>query len=478
MRGRKNFSLAISMFLYPGHSTIGAIILLVRKKYEVTDWFSALMINLIRNAVYGEEGFAIQLLRLPVEKKLSSCNAFYPRGVRLKKRMGNFTKILSLIGLVLLAASCEKVSPGGAGRSADSFTGSMAVSGPGANGGGGGSNAAGIITAGEWNDLDHWDFWTGLMDTVKWKEMQDYWQLYPVSRLSVKLSDQDNNKISDAAISITSGTATYIVKTDNFGKAECFPGFFTGDASGMYSISASVNGQSFDLGTFSKSVHEIDKQLNINAPNYRNVDIMFVVDATGSMGDEIHYLQNELDNVILRSASELPKMQLREGSVFYRDKGDDYLTRVFPFTTDVNSLTTFVKAQQADGGGDFPESMELGLKAAIEQQNWSSTAICRLLFLVLDAPPHHEDQVIQSLQSTIKEAREKGIKIIPVTASGIDKETEFLMRFMAIGTNGTYVFITDDSGIGDSHLVPTVGSYQVEFLNNLMVRLIKKYATR
>ena len=50
------------------------------------------------------------------------------------------------------------------------------------------------------------------------------------------------------------------------------------------------------------------------------------------------------------------------------------------------------------------------------------------------------------------------------------------MRFMAISTNGTYVFITSDSGIGNPHLEPTVGEYEVEFLNDLLVRLINKYS--
>ncbi|HEY0108510.1 MAG TPA: hypothetical protein VGB67_02715, partial [Fibrella sp.] len=61
---------------------------------------------------------------------------------------------------------------------------------------------------------------------------------------------------------------------------------------------------------------------------------------------------------------------------------------------------------------------------------------------------------------------------------GIDKETEFLMRMLAIGTQGTYVFITNDSGIGNTHLIPSVGDYQVEYLNELMLRLIVKYAKR
>ena len=74
----------------------------------------------------------------------------------------------------------------------------------------------------------------------------------------------------------------------------------------------------------------------------------------------------------------------------------------------------------------------------------------------------------------IETASKKGIKIIPITASGIDKETEFLMRYMAIATNGTYVFITNDSGIGNDHLVASVGDYQVEYLNKLMERLINE----
>jgi hypothetical protein len=96
------------------------------------------------------------------------------------------------------------------------------------------------------------------------------------------------------------------------------------------------------------------------------------------------------------------------------------------------------------------------------------------LFLLLDAPPHHEQAVITSLQSSITAAAAAGIRVIPITASGIDKETEYLMRSFAITTGGTYVFITDDSGVGNDHLEASVGDYQVEKLNDLMVRLINK----
>ena len=69
------------------------------------------------------------------------------------------------------------------------------------------------------------------------------------------------------------------------------------------------------------------------------------------------------------------------------------------------------------------------------------------------------------------------MRIIPVAASGVDKETEFLLRFLDVATGGTYVFLTDDSGIGGSHIEPTVGPYEVELLNDLLVRLIDESLT-
>ena len=49
------------------------------------------------------------------------------------------------------------------------------------------------------------------------------------------------------------------------------------------------------------------------------------------------------------------------------------------------------------------------------------------------------------------------------------------MRTLALTTNGTYVFLTDDSGVGGSHIKPTTDSYDVEKLNDLLVRLAIQY---
>ena len=232
-------------------------------------------------------------------------------------------------------------------------------------------------------------------------------------------------------------------------------------------------GQSFTPAPVQHTEHAATRAVAASPAPATPVDIMFVVDATGSMGDEISYLKTELRDVVTRAQAQVPSADLRLASVFYRDQGDEYLTRVQPFTQDVNQLLSFVQAQNAGGGGDFPEAVDEALNAALQQQ-WSTEARCRLLFLVLDAPPH--DEARTRIQALTRQAARQGIRLIPITASGIDTSTEFLMRSLALSTNGTYVFITNHSGIGDAHLEASVGTYQVEFLNNLMVRLITEYS--
>ncbi|MFT6962124.1 MAG: hypothetical protein ACJAWV_001851 [Flammeovirgaceae bacterium] len=58
--------------------------------------------------------------------------------------------------------------------------------------------------------------------------------------------------------------------------------------------------------------------------------------------------------------------------------------------------------------------MDDGLDVAINQLQWSKKADARLLFLVLDAPPHNNKKKIRRIKGLIKEAAKKGIRIIPL----------------------------------------------------------------
>ena len=147
------------------------------------------------------------------------------------------------------------------------------------------------------------------------------------------------------------------------------------------------------------------------------------------------------------------------------------------FNHDIAKTVQYIQEQSAAGGGDYPEAVHSALEEAILNQPWSPQAVARICFLVLDASPHQTPEINASLQNSIRQAARKGIRIVPVSASGIRKDTEFLMKFFGLATNGTYVFLTDHSGIGGKHLEPTSDEYKVEPFNDLLVRLITEYTT-
>ncbi len=123
--------------------------------------------------------------------------------------------------------------------------------------------------------------------------------------------------------------------------------------------------------------------------------------------------------------------------------------------------------------------MEEALRVSVEEMQWSETARTRLMFLVLDEPPGQSKEINEKIHMAVAEAASKGIRIIPIVASGtvrsFDKSLEYLMRSIALATNGTYVFLTDDSGIGGSHTKPSIDDFDVELLNDLIARLLKQF---
>lgn len=270
---------------------------------------------------------------------------------------------------------------------------------------------------------------------------------------------------------------TWSAKSDNNGKAELWINPFENSSNfDLNNYSLWVNGEK--INTTLKGIGEGTNEVQIKHTNDTptNVEIAFIVDATGSMSDELEFLKDDLKSIIQKVEGSNSNLTILTSSVFYRDTEDQYVVRHSGFTSDINTTLDFINKQSAAGGGDFPEAVHTALNTALNDLQWSANARTRLAFLILDAPPHHNQQVISDIQNSIKKAAEKGIKLIPVTASGIDKETEFLMRYFSMATNSTYVFITDHSGIGNDHIEPSIGEYEVEFLNELLVRLITKYS--
>ena len=340
---------------------------------------------------------------------------------------------------------------------------------------------AGLLTAGEWNDLHNWNkHWLDLLTDGEITQYETLYGFFPKNRYTVLLTNAQDFPIADAVIQlhIVNGGLIWEARTDNTGKAELWAGLF--DQKEMASIRAEawINGQKHDLGQPKAAKDGLNRhQINTDCQAPKNVDVVWAVDATGSMGDEIEYLKTELLDVIGRAKSRNPELAFRMGTVFYRDLGDEYITKSSGLSADIPRTVEFIGKQFAGGGGDYPEAVHTALEEAIFNQKWSENAIARICFLVLDASPHQLPEVNASLQRSIREAARLGIRIVPVTASGIQKDTEFLMKFLGLATNGSYVFLTDHSGIGGKHIEPTTDEYKVELLNDLLVRLITEYTT-
>lgn len=334
----------------------------------------------------------------------------------------------------------------------------------------------GLVTAGEWNDLDNWAFYQKTLMKEPFKGFPDDWQMYTNHRIAVAITAKNKPAANATVTLFRNNTSIWTAKTDNLGRAELWVGAFQKEKElNPTLLRLKVNEQWVSTATISETqVNRIALDETLPSPT-NQVQIAFMVDATGSMGDELEFLKMDLKKVINEVQKTNTQLKISTATVFYRDEGDEYVVKHSPFTEDINQTTEFISQQRADGGGDFPEAVDKAL-VQLNQLQWQPEARTRIAFLVLDAPPHNKPAVISSIQYSVKTAAASGIKLIPVVASGIDKTTEFLMRFIAMYTNGTYVFITDHSGIGNKHLEPSVGEYQVEKLSDLMVRLIKKYS--
>lgn len=378
------------------------------------------------------------------------------------KKIANLTILI----LLLFLSSCSK---DGLLSSSDSKSESSSANGY--------QGQAGLITAGEWNDLSNWAFLENLLNQQDYSQMPSYWSFYTNNRLSFLILDSNTPVVNAKVELLRNESVIWTAKTDNHGYAELWVGMFQKEESiDLSNLTLKINEeiQDHELLLIENGVNKIN--INSNNDNLNRIEISFIVDATGSMGDEIEFLKEDLKSVIDSVKNEDSNREIYTSTVFYRDGGDEYVTRKSEFSGDLNKTIDFINQQSADGGGDFPEAVHTALDVGINELQWSENAKTRIAFLLLDAPPHYETEIIESIHDIIRRASQKGIKVIPITASGIDKETEFLMRFMAISTNGTYVFITNDSGIGNDHLIPSVGQYKVEYLNDLLVRLIKAYS--
>ena len=356
------------------------------------------------------------------------------------------------------------------------------------SGDGGNQNkpGAGLLTSAEWSDIKNYSFYLNLFDIAddpdteegqsrnSFSQYINYFGFETRYMLTVNVVC-GGSPAGDAVVDLydSDQTILFSAKTDVLGYAYLFPSY---DLSGENITIKASSGSHESLQSFDYTDGDLQITLDGQETPKSVLDLMFVIDTTGSMGDELNYLKEEISDVISAISEKNPLYSINLALLFYRDIGDEYVTKYFDFTPDIAEQQKNLSRQSANGGGDFPEAVDKALSEAVEK-NWSSNYATRLIFHVCDAPPHDTQENQTLFFNSVKAASKKGIRIIPVASSGIDSATEFLLRQEALMTGGTYIFLTDDSGIGESHLEPTVGEFTVEYLNACMVRVVNEYLT-
>ncbi len=176
------------------------------------------------------------------------------------------------------------------------------------------------------------------------------------------------------------------------------------------------------------------------------VEVVFVLDTTGSMGGLIQAAKEKIWSIATTMAQAQPAPEIRIGLVAYRDRGDSYVTRVVDLSADLDSLYATLMEFQADGGGDGPESVNRALYDAVHKVSWGQDDDAyRVVFLVGDAPPHMDYQDDVKYPVTLAAARQRGI-LVNAIQCGDSSDTARTWQQVAQLGQGEYLRVEQSGG--------------------------------
>jgi len=209
------------------------------------------------------------------------------------------------------------------------------------------------------------------------------------------------------------------------------------------------------------------------------LDLVFVMDTTGSMGDEIQRLKSTITLIHLNLTALSPRARVRFGMVLYKDVGDDYRTEIIPLTDNLDRFQRELNRVEASGGGDTPEDLQAALDDLLHRMDWNSDGI-RLAYTITDAPPHLDYGQEFTYAEAAREAKSRGIKLFGIGTGGLDLQGEVVLRQMAQYTSGRYIFLTygesgeSEGGAPGSVSHHTGSNWSADKLENIIIRFTKE----
>jgi hypothetical protein len=332
-----------------------------------------------------------------------------------------------------------------------------------------GAAHAGVLTAGLWDDNLNFSFYLRYLrgPVAQWAAAP---RIPREDRLVITVAASDGQPVAGAEVVVrTQAGSRFRTITGADGRALYFPAWQGVSPSTPVTASAALANRRASATVAAQAGALTLRLEGRGGKAPAGLDLAFMVDATGSMGDEIAYLQKEVQAIATSVERRFPGLSQRWALVIYRDVGDPVVVKTFDFTPRLEVFRRALAAQRAEGGGDYPEAPDQGLVAATSL-SWRAGATARVLFWIADAPHHlgREDAMVEGLHAAV----DRGVHIYPVAASGADDLTEYTMRSAAQVTGGRYLFLTDDSGVGLAHKEPRIPCYFVTSLAAAMKRVV------
>jgi hypothetical protein len=342
----------------------------------------------------------------------------------------------------------------------------------------GGDDPAGVLTAGSVDDNERWE------DYLRYREAfaRDGITVHDVdveTREVVRVVDSEDRPVLGAQVTLLDGDTVLAERsTYSDGRALLFPPKSDGQGEpAPYTLTIEYRGTRVEQALDRESrEHTVQLPVAVPFPEAVPLDVVFVIDATGSMGDEIERLKANMVSVARQVHELAPRPDVRFGMTVFRDRGDAFVTRTFELTADVDAFVTAMRAVVAGEGGDTPESVNQALHDAIQGQPWRGPDTVKMMFLVGDAAPHLDYPDDADYAHEMDVAAQRGITIDVIASSGLDRQGEYVFRQLAQYTTGRFTFLTygaDGRSPGTS-TPHEVEGYDVLSLDELVVKLVEE----
>ena len=296
-------------------------------------------------------------------------------------------------------------------------------------------------------------------------------------RRMLTVVDGDGIPVHDAVVRITGDGVDTTLRTGTDGRAIFLapPGAVDDQQSAATFEATVTHGDSTATAEIGNEPAQTITLDDVDHAGDVKLDVLFLVDATGSMGDEIERLKANMVGVAEKIADSPSAPDVRFGLTSYRDTTDDYVARTVDFTADVDAFIESLRGLVADGGGDTPEALNEALAQAVSEPRWRTDEdVVRLVFLIADAPPHIGRGT--SYVDSIGAAATAGIRVFPIASSGTDDQAEYVLRQIAQATLGRFVFLSygaDGAALGSESNIDDE-DYDVLALDELVVRIVEE----